>query len=222
MKKVYLILIAAAICIFTLTSSGKDVIFQATINDKKQIALTFDDGPHPYRTPQILDILEKYDIKATFFLIGKNVEYYPDVVSREISLGHEIGNHTYSHAQLSKLTEDKINEELSAFENALSKVSDYHASIIRPPCGCYSEALCTAANESNYKIILWSIDTKDWAHTPVDKIVENILTKVKSGDIILMHDYIAGDSPTPKVLEIIIPRLLDEGYEFVTVSELIK
>lgn len=192
------------------------------MNSKKQIALTFDDGPHPYRTPQILDILDKYNIKATFFLIGKNVEYYPEVVHREINSGHEIGNHTYSHAQLNKLQVDEIKEELSSFENALSKVSDYQSSIIRPPCGCYSEALCTAANESNYKIILWSIDTKDWAHTPVDTISENILKKVKSGDIILMHDYIAGDSPTPKVLEIIIPKLLSEGYEFVTVSELIK
>ena len=209
-------------CILTLTSSGKEVIFQATINDKKQIALTFDDGPHPYRTPQILDILDKYNIKATFFLIGKNIEYYPEVVNREISAGHEIGNHTYSHSQLDKLKKDEIKEEISVFENALSKVSDYHTSIIRPPCGCYSEALCAVANETNHKIILWSIDTKDWAHTPVNTIVENILTNAKSGDIILMHDYIAGDSPTPKVLEIIIPKLLSEGYEFVTVSELIK
>ncbi len=213
-----MILLAVAL---SLTASGENIIYRAASGDKKQIALTFDDGPHPTKTPQILDILNKYDIKATFFLIGKNIENYPDIVKREISEGHEIGNHTYSHAQLDKLTKADIEKEIREFETTLSSLCDYTPSIIRPPCGSFGNELKNAVEKINYKIILWSIDTRDWSHTPADTIIDNILSKAKSGDIILMHDYITGDSPTPAVLEAIIPRLIEEGYEFVTVSELI-
>lgn len=205
-----------------LPVASKEVVYRATINDKKQIALTFDDGPHPVRTPEILDILDRYSIKATFFLIGENIEYYPEVVKREIMSGHEIGNHTYSHAQLDKLTKAEIENEITKFENSLLKHYDYCPSLIRPPCGSFGDSFKTAVEDLNYKIILWSIDTRDWSHTPADKITKNILSKAKSGDIILMHDYITGTSPTPQVLETIIPKLLEEGYEFVTVSELLS
>lgn len=205
-----------------ITSSSKEIVYRATMNNKKQIALTFDDGPHPVRTPEILDILDKYSIKATFFLIGQNIEYYPEIIKREIQSGHEIGNHTYSHAQLDKMTCAEIENEINKFENSLSKYYNYCPSLIRPPCGSFGDTFKSAIEDLNYKIILWSIDTRDWSHTPANKIIDNILSKVKSGDIILMHDYITGTSPTPAVLEAIIPKLIDEGYEFVTVSELLS
>ncbi len=222
MKKIYLVFAVIIAVSLSLPASGENIIYRAASGNKKQIALTFDDGPHPTKTPQILDILNKYDIKATFFLIGKNIEYYPDIVKREINEGHEIGNHTYSHAQLDKLTKEAIEKEISDFENTLSCLCDYAPSIIRPPCGSFGNELKSAVEKINYKIVLWSIDTRDWSHTPADIITNNILSKAKSGDIILMHDYITGDSPTPAVLEVIIPNLIEAGYEFVTVSELIN
>lgn len=215
-------LIVLAVLLLSTPAYADDIVYRAAITDKKQIALTFDDGPHPGRTPEILDILERYNIKATFFLIGENVEYYPDIVKREIASGHEVGNHTYSHATLNQLTEVEIEEEILKFENALFKLTDYPLYLIRPPCGVLGENLKSTVGKSNYKIILWSIDTRDWAHTSVDDICNNIISNAKSGDIILMHDYITGTSPTPKVLEKIIPILLEDGFEFVTVSELLN
>ena len=223
-RRILCILLFASLMLSLLnfTSSSKEIVYRATINNKKQIALTFDDGPHPVRTPEILDILDKYGIKATFFLIGQNIEYYPEIITREIQSGHEIGNHTYSHARLDKMTCTEIENEINKFESALSKYYDYCPSLIRPPCGYFGNSFKSTIEDLNYKIILWSIDTRDWSHTPADKIIDDILSKAKSGDIILMHDYITGTSPTPTVLEAIIPKLINEGYEFVTVSELLS
>ena len=187
-----------------------------------EIALTFDDGPHPGRTPEILDILEKYQVKATFFVIGQNVEYYPEVFKRTVDEGHEIGNHTFSHSVLKSSNAKVIEKEIHDFNNAVHSVYNKDVLTIRPPEGEFSDSLRTFAQENDYKIILWSVDTLDWTHRSPEKIAETVLNETDSGDIILMHDYICGKSPTPEALEIIIPKLLERGFEFVTVSELLK
>ena len=187
-----------------------------------QIALTFDDGPHPGRTPEILDILEEYNIKATFYVIGQNVQYYPDIFKRTVDEGHEIGNHTHSHKALESFSKAEIKNEIELFNQAIDGIYKKNVCTLRPPEGKFDSALNTFAKENNYKIVLWSVDTLDWMHRTPEKIAETVLTETKGGDIILMHDYISGKSPTPDALKIIIPELLERGFEFVTVSDLLK
>ncbi|MBO5258058.1 MAG: polysaccharide deacetylase family protein [Clostridia bacterium] len=201
--------------------SSAEVVYSWHTNDKT-IALTFDDGPHPVYTPEILDILGEYGVKATFFTIGQNVEWYNDVFRMEYAAGHEIGNHTYSHQNLRKLPYKSVCREIEQAEELVYEATEYRTRLLRPPEGAFGHDLCKAAAELDYTVICWSVDTLDWAHTPSDEIVTNVLENVKGGDIILFHDYIAGDSPTPDALRVIIPALLDEGYRFVTVSELLN
>ncbi len=224
MIKKLIIIVSALSVIITMCIStyAADNIYRRVASSNMQIALTFDDGPHPGRTPEILDILEKYGVKATFFVIGQNVEYYPDVFERTVAEGHEIGNHTFSHKCLHGCDENELNAEFSSFESAVSKYNCDVTINIRPPEGRYDDMLKNYADVNGLNIVLWSVDTHDWAHESVDRIVENVLSNTDGGDIILMHDYISGKSPTPEALEIIIPKLIERGFEFVTVSELIK
>jgi len=198
-----------------------DVLSSCYGNQSKKIALTFDDGPHPRYTPEILGILEEYGIKATFFVVGQNVGYYPDLVKAELDAGHEVGNHTFSHANLRLSEYDAVCREIGQTERLIYENTDFRARLLRPPEGVYSQTVCDAAADCDYTIVLWSIDTKDWAHNPSERIAEQVLSEVKGGDIILFHDFIAKDSPTPDALRKIIPELLAEGYEFVTVSGLL-
>ncbi len=210
------------VVILTVSSYALGNVYHRVSNDNMQIALTFDDGPHPGRTPEILDILEKYNIKATFFVVGQNVENYPEVFKRAVAEGHEIGNHTFSHRTLGSCSEDAITEEMEQFNKTIAEYGKTPTANLRPPGGIYGDTLREFAESNGYNIVLWSVDTLDWAHKDVDNIVNNVLSNTDGGDIILMHDYISGKSPTPEALEIIIPQLLDRGFEFVTVSELIK
>lgn len=207
--------------LFFVRTKASDIIYSCQ-SSKKNIALTFDDGPHPVHTPEILDILAEYGIKATFFVIGENATWYGDLVKTEYENGHEIGNHTYSHhMNLKKLSYDGICGEIEDAEEAIYENIEYRTKLLRPPGGIYSDTLLRAAADNDYTIICWSVDTRDWAHTPTDEIVKNVMSSVKEGDIILFHDYVSGNSPTPDALRQLIPALLDEGYNFVTVSELI-
>ena len=197
-------------------------VYNSGINECKKIALTFDDGPHPKNTPKILEILDKYDIKATFFVIGVNVKNYPKTLSMIKEQGHEIGNHTYSHHILKSKAKDEILREISETEKEIGKITDFSTSLVRPPCGMYDENLVEIAKENNYKIVLWNVDTKDWEHLSCDEIVSNVTKRVNGGEIILFHDYISGINNTPRALEVLIPWLKEQGYEFVTVSQLLQ
>lgn len=219
MRKI--ILIFVLVCILCIPVFSADVVYSWNSNEKK-IALTFDDGPHPIHTPEILDILAEYDVRATFFVIGENLQYYGDLLKLEIEGGHEIGNHTYSHSNLRNLPNDQISKEILDAETAVSERVGHRTHLLRPPEGKVSEEVCKWAQENDYTVVCWSVDTLDWAHTSTETIVENVLSSVEGGDIILFHDFVAGNSPTPEALQIIIPTLLEEGYEFVTVSELIS
>lgn len=203
-------------------SSGETAVYSSHENSGKKIALTFDDGPHQRYTAEILDILADEKVPATFFVVGSNAKKYPDLIKREISEGHEIGNHTDSHMFLKKQPRRVIDREIIDAETALYEISDYRPKLLRPPGGLYDRVVCAAAQEYDYTMILWTVDTRDWAHTPSERIVQSVIDTVKSGDIILMHDYIVGESPTPAALREIIPRLKKKGFSFVTVSELIN
>lgn len=201
---------------------GEDeIVYHSRRNDRMEIALSFDDGPHPRLTPIILDILEEYGIKATFFMVGENVKYYPDAARAVVEAGHELGNHTFSHRKFGRMTEHEMLDEISSCEDALASVSDSPVRFIRPPEGQMNQTMRRVIGTLDYRIILWDVDTRDWAHTPPAEICRHILDTVQAGDIILMHDFIGHDSPTPEALRMVLPELIARGYRFVTVGELV-
>lgn len=203
-------------------SEKPEYVYSSHMNDGNKIALTFDDGPHPVYTPIILDILKEYNVHATFFLIGENAERNPDLVRRILREGHEIGNHTYLHKNLREHTPGCIYEEISMAEEAILRIADQRTKLLRPPGGLYDKQVCETARRLDYDIILWTVDTLDWTHPTSKEIVEKVESSVQCGDIILCHDFIGGaPSPTPDAIKRIIPDLLGQGYEFVSVSELI-
>ncbi len=197
-------------------------VYHNHANDENKIALTFDDGPHPRYTIEILKILKEYNIPATFFFVGENVLYYPDAARKVMEDGHEIGNHTYSHPCVKKQTESAFREELTRCEKEIQRVTGVKPGVFRPPQGSWNTQVYEIAREKGYSVILWDIDTLDWAHTPADKISDYVVANVKSGNIILMHDYHSGGCTTTDALRRFIPQLIDRGYQFVTVSELIE
>ena len=196
-------------------------IYCSAPNPDKKIALTFDDGPHPQYTEEILGILAEFDIRATFFVIGENVTYYPTVFETVVAAGHEIGNHTFSHPHMQNESSDSLMAQMQRTQTLLQDKGVKGTHLFRPPAGVCSNAVCQAASKMGYDIILWTVDTHDWRHVSKESIVKTVKNSVKSGDIILFHDYITAPSPTPDALRQLIPALLDEGYRFVTVSELI-
>ncbi len=224
MQKLTAAFLAAVLVISPVGITAEDEladVYFSKENEKKQIALTFDDGPHYKYTGEILDILAEYNIKATFFVIGKLAELHPELVIRELSEGHEVAGHTWSHPQLSEISEEALISEINATEELLLEIAEYRPRLFRPPEGKCGEIVRKVAGKLDYEVILWTVDTRDWAHTPSDKIVECVMNNTKSGSIILCHDFIGTNSPTPDALRIFIPKLLAEGYEFVTVSELL-
>ena len=192
-------------------------------NEKcKRIALTFDDGPCAKYDRRILDILDKYKIKATFFMVGENIEREPETAREIVSRGHEIGNHTYSHKKLGRLGRNELESEISRTESIIERVCGKKAVLFRPPEGYVSDTVGSVVTSDGYRLVLWSIDTLDWKGTSSDAICQKVMKGAKDGAIILCHDYIFGKSNTADAMEKFIPRLINNGYEFVTVSELLS
>ena len=205
----------------TVSAASNIPIYRKNENNYMKIALTFDDGPHPRYTPIILEILEKYGIKATFFVIGQNADYYPETLDLVVKNGHELGNHTYSHSVISCNDKARLMSEVDKCESVIYEKTDIKTKLFRPPEGAINGKVGSALVENDYQVVLWDIDTMDWAHTPPEQISERIVNNIKAGDIILMHDYVSYNSPTPQALELFIPILLKRGYKFVVVSELL-
>ena len=202
-------------------TEGEEIVYHSRHNDRMEIALSFDDGPQPRLTPVILEILEEYGNKATFFMVGENVGYYPAAARAVVEAGHEIGNHTFSHRKFGRMGRADLEREIVSCEEAIAALTERPVRFIRPPEGEMSETVRRVAGELRYRVILWDVDTRDWAHTPPDEISRHILDTVQAGDIILMHDFIGYDSPTPEALRMVIPALLARGYRFVTVGEML-
>ena len=188
----------------------------------KRVALTFDDGPHREYTAEILGILEENGVKATFFIIGENAEEYPDRVRMIRDAGHELGNHTYSHAQISRLGDEELKSEVSRAQKAIFDACGVEPKVFRPPYGAYSDHSVELIEKMGFRCVLWSQDSRDWQLPPSERIVSSIGSSLSEGDVLLFHDYNRPDSPTPAALRELIPRLKDAGWEFVTVSELFE
>lgn len=181
----------------------------------KKIALTFDDGPHPYYTEQLLDGLKERNVRVTFFVTGEHAELHPDIIKRMQEEGHLIGNHTYSHIQLKTSNRETFKEELIKTNQILEEITGEEVEYVRPPYGSWDKSFET---ELNMFPVLWTVDPLDWCSSNPSRITEKIVSKTEENDIILMHDYY--DTSVTAALNAV-DKLIEEGYTFVTVEEIL-
>ena len=193
----------------------KESVEGSGVKEKPSIAITFDDGPSGRYTGRLLDGLKERNVKASFFLIGENAEENPVLVERIYKEGHLIGNHTYSHVQMTHLSEEAAVREIEKTDQVISAITGEHVAYMRPPFGAWQREL-----EVRMEVlpVLWSVDPLDWTTENVDEIVSKVVTEVEEGDIILLHDcYASSVEAALRIVDI----LQKEGYEFVTVDRLL-
>lgn len=185
--------------------------------EKPKIALTFDDGPHQVYTPMLLDGLKERGVKATFFLIGENIEIgeNAEIVKREHEEGHLIGNHTYSHVEITRLENEAAYQEIQKTNEIIENIIGEKVEFMRPPFGAWQKEL---EKKIHVLPVMWTVDPLDWATENVDEIVNKVVTEVKENDMILLHDCYAS---SVKAALRIVDLLQAEGYTFVTVDELL-
>ena len=187
--------------------------------DGPYVAMTFDDGPSAKLTPKLLDLLAAHHIKATFFLIGENVAENPELVAREAREGHEIANHSWSHPNLAKMSDDGVRSQLRRTEDAIKSASSNRPTLLRPPYGSISPRQKKWINRDfGYKIILWDVDPFDWKRPGPNVVCNRIVRNTRAGSIILAHDIHPG---TIEAMPCVLNQLEAKGFKFVTVSELI-
>lgn len=180
-----------------------------------KIAITFDDGPSAHCTGRLLDGLKERGIKGTFFLIGKNAEENPELVKRLFEEGHLIGNHTYSHVEITRLSDEDAKKEIMETDRVISSVTGRHVEYMRPPFGLWQDEL---EEDLDVMPVMWSIDPLDWTTKNVEEIVNKVVTQAEENDIILLHDCY--DTSVDAALRIV-DILKKKGFEFVTVDELL-
>ena len=187
--------------------------------DGPYIAMTFDDGPSPTLTPHLLDILKEKGVKATFFVIGQNVVHSPEIVARASAEGHEIGNHSWSHPMLTKLSEERLQEEVQKTSDAIAEATGKKPTLLRPPYGAINQRTGKMIEEKDgLTIILWSVDPLDWKSPGANVVAQRLIAGTKPGSITLSHDIKPG---TIQAIPEVIDAFKAKGYKFVTVSELI-
>ena len=199
--------------IYGIRSTGKTIVFSKVDPSKPMVALTFDDGPSVY-TKDILNQLEKYNAHATFFVVGNRITSYASTIERAQSIGCEIGNHSWSHPQLSAISVSEMKNEIEKTDAAIKKITGKAAALLRPPYGAVDADVKKYAGKP---LIHWSIDTLDWDHRTSSKTISSVLNNVRDGSIVLMHDIYA---PTRDAAVSLIPTLISRGYQLVTVSEM--
>lgn len=183
------------------------------------VALTFDDGPHPEYTPKLLDILRHHGVRATFYVIGRNVETHPDIARRIVSEGHEIANHSWSHPSLTSLSAARLRQEVESTSAIIEKVTGRRPTNIRPPYGAINERVRQILfNEHGLDVIMWSVDPLDWKRPGASVVAQRLVEGAAPGGILLAHDIHPG---TIEAMPETITRLKAKGYGFATVSQLL-
>lgn len=183
--------------------------------DIKRVALTFDDGPHPTVTPQILNLLDQYNAKATFFMLGQRVKNSPEIAKDVLNRGHEIGNHTWGHPVLTRIGTEQVLNEYHSTNNIIHEVLGQYPTVFRPPYGAINDHVTSLLN---LPVIMWSIDTYDWKHRNANQLLPHVQYVMHNNAIILMHDI---HQSTADGLESVLAYLQQQGYQFVTVSEIL-
>lgn len=208
---------------YPLQTKYPDLMIYKVETNEKVIALTFDDGPDERYTPEVLDVLKKHNVKATFFLLGMRVEKFPSVAKRIREEGHIIGNHTYWHPELTKKAEGiaSLVWEVNKTEEMIETVLNVKTNLFRAPYGAITGEMIEKLKELGYRGVGWSIDSEDWKGLPKEKVKHNIMNGLHPGSIVLMHS--AGNVPgTAEALDELIIYLKNDGYSFVTVPDLWK
>lgn len=201
-------------------------VFFESQTSKKVVALTFDDGPYSPYTEQVLDILKEYQVPATFFVVGQNVDKNPELAARIAREGHQLGNHTYHHVDLLKGDPKIIADEIDRTNQAIMSATGSMPHVVRPPHGFRDPVVMEMMKERGLKVVEWSVMSRDWTNPGVEVIVDRTVGKVKNGSIILLHD---GDGIASKASRMesveatrrIIQTLSAQGYKFVTVDEIL-
>lgn len=198
-----------------IVSVAKEIVGIEKSDVLKKIALTFDDGPHPIYTPELLDGLRERGVVVTFFVTGANASLYPELIEKMQEDGHVVGNHTYHHVQLSSVGEEIFIQELLETNRVLEGILEEEVEYVRPPFGDWAKSI---EQEINMFPVLWDIDPLDWCTGNSSQIVKRVLDKAEDNSIILMHDEYA---PSVEAALEIIDKLQDDGYEFVTVDQIL-
>ncbi|AHJ26648.1 polysaccharide deacetylase family protein [Nodularia spumigena CS-584] len=189
----------------------------------KAIALTFDDGPHPEYTPQVLAVLERYNINASFFWLGACVNRYPGIAKAICDRGHWIGLHGYDHRSFPTLSPNDLQNSLAKTQAAIYNACDLtpeQVCDVRPPNGLFTPQTLKLFLKWNYRPVMWSVVPEDWVRPGVTTVVQRVLKQVENGSLIVLHDGTCGGQDVAATIKILIPQLLEQGYEFVTVDSL--
>lgn len=203
---------------YSISDEEYNKLFSRVVDpSRKMVAITLDDGPHGVNTQKILDILDKHNARATFFMLGQNVNGNKEVVKDVYTRGNEIGIHTWSHPQLTKLSEESVKSEVKNTSDAIYNITGYRPTLVRPPYGAFNTTVRNALKD--YSLILWNIDSLDWKSRDENQIVPLVMNDVEDGDIILLHDI---HSTTVPAVEKIVNQLDEQGYQMVTASELLE
>lgn len=193
--------------------------------DQPVVALTFDDGPHPVFTPEVLAVLRRYGVPGTFFMMGKQMEKHPELVEQALREGHTIGNHTYSHPHLRQKRSQDIAQEFERTENLIVRFTRHRSHLLRPPYGEYNERVCDFARQHRYRIVQWVVCAENRLAPTPEAMAQRVLDKVRPGGIILAHDGTSEDvldrTHTVQSLPLIIEGLQKKGYRFVTLPTLL-
>jgi peptidoglycan/xylan/chitin deacetylase (PgdA/CDA1 family) len=193
--------------------------YNSVYTSKPVLALTFDDGPHPELTPRLLDLLRAEGVRATFYVVGKNVEAYPEIARRIVAEGHEIANHSWSHPALPSLGAARLNQELESTSAVIERVTGRRPTNMRPPYGALNERVRrTIINDHKMDIILWSVDPLDWKRPGAAVVTQRLVQGAQPGGILLAHDIHPG---TIEAMPGTIAQLKAKGYGFATVSQLL-
>jgi peptidoglycan-N-acetylglucosamine deacetylase len=193
----------------------------------KQLALTYDDGPNDPHTQRLLDVLARHKVHATFFLIGRYVQQRPDIVRELVKAGHVVGNHTFAHPLLILKSAQELRSQLDKCDRALTDAVGEHSNLIRPPFGGRRPAVLRIARRMGLEAIMWNVTGYDWDATSAEHIERKVTSRVRGGNVILLHDgghrvFGADRSYTVTATDRLISRYKSEGYEFVTIPEMMR
>jgi len=187
--------------------------------DRRRVALTFDDGPDPLRTPLLLDLLAEQGVRATFFLLGNKVDAHPELAARIAREGHEIGNHTYAHRYLPLVRARDVERELARTDEAIVRATGIVPTLARPPYGGRSPFTVGAFRRQRKRLVLWDVNSFDWKGAPAGEVARRVTDRVRPGSIVLMHEAREHGEVSVEAVRLIIPALRSCGYELTTVSK---